>query len=463
MNRISFAIFLLAAGLLVGCGGDATMPEPTAVANGDLPGPVVTLMATNTFIPYTEAQPSPTASATPTLTPTATPSATPTPTPTPLSPAAGIALLPIISEGLERPTFLTHAFDERLFVTEQVGRIRIIENGQLLPAPFLDITDRVGATGSEQGLLGLAFHPNYGTPDAPGYGQFYVNYTDKMGDTHISRFSVLLDDPYTADPGSEEWYLRVDQPYPNHNGGMLAFGPDGYLYAGLGDGGSGGDPLNAGQSLTTLLGKILRLDVDTTPDEYAIPPDNPFVDDAEAMPEIWAYGLRNPWRFSFDRLTGDLFIGDVGQNMWEEVSFQPGGSAGGENYGWRIMEGSHCYDGGACSPASRILPIFEYDHSQGCSISGGYVYRGALYPELAGNYFVADYCQGTIWRLFPDGEGWLADLLLDSDLIISSFGEDMHGELYTLNYGLGGVYQVIPAAAAPADSVTPTPTPTATP
>jgi glucose/arabinose dehydrogenase len=254
----------------------------------------------------------------------------------------------------------------------------------------------------------------------------------------------MPDDPYHADPQSEIQYLFQDQPYPNHNGGSLAFGPDGYLYAGLGDGGSANDPLNAGQSLTTLLGKILRLDVDEVEDEYSIPPNNPFAGSTDALPEIWAYGLRNPWRFSFDRATGDLFIADVGQNQWEEVNFQPGNSSGGENYGWKIMEGMHCFQQSTCDQSGLVLPIFEYNHSQGCSITGGYVYRGVLYPEMTGNYFVADYCSGIIWRLFPDGDRWLADIVLDSDMVISSFGEDVDGEIYVLNYFSGGVYRLIP-------------------
>lgn len=444
MKRYLPIVLLIAAvWLLAGCGGGETEPPvpdstPLPDTPSSLPGPVVTIEATDTFIPLVEAQPSATPSATPTLTPTLEP------TPTPLSPITAVTLRPVLTAGLERPTFLTHAFDDRLFVLEQIGRIRIIENGQLLEQPFLDITDRVGSAASEQGLLGLAFHPQYATDGAAGEGLFFVNYTDYNGDTHISRFRVTEDDPYRADPDSEIDYLTLDQPYPNHNGGSLAFGPDGYLYAGLGDGGSANDPLGAGQSLETLLGKILRLDVDAVDGEYSIPESNPFAVETGALSEIWAYGLRNPWRFSFDRLTGDLYIADVGQSQWEEVSFQPAASAGGENYGWRTMEGTHCFQSETCDQTGLVLPIFEYDHSQGCSITGGYVYRGTQYPEMAGNYFVADYCMGTIWRLFSDGGQWLSSLVLDSDLIISSFGEDFAGELYALNYGAGGVYQVVP-------------------
>lgn len=446
MQKLLLFLLLIGGGWLFGCGGGEVEPpapaETTTTSPATaLPGPAVTLEATNTFIPLVEAQPTTTPNNTPTLPPTI--EVTVTPSPNPENPVTSIALQPVITEGLQQPTFLTHAFDERLFVIEQIGRIRIIENGQLLETPFLDITDRVGSFGSEQGLLGLAFHPRYAEEGDAGTGIFYVNYTDYNGDTHLSRFNVLADDPYRADPESEVDFLTVDQPYPNHNGGMLAFGPDGYLYAGLGDGGSANDPLGAGQSLTTLLGKILRLDVDSEPDGYTIPPTNPFTGTADGQPEIWAYGLRNPWRFSFDRQTGDLFIADVGQNQWEEVNFQPVDSPGGENYGWNVMEGAHCFQGDTCDQSGLSLPIFEYQHPQGCSISGGYIYRGAMLPQMSGNYFVADYCQGTIWRLFSDGERWQADVVLESDLIIPSFGEDVNGELYVLNYGMGGIYRLV--------------------
>ncbi|CUS02127.2 Glucose/sorbosone dehydrogenase-like protein [Candidatus Promineifilum breve] len=443
MQKLLLIVVALCGSLLIGCGGGEVeppaAPETTpVVTSATLPAPAVTLEATNTYIPFVESEPTATPNATPTL------EATTVPSPTPQSPVASVALEPVIAQGLLQPTFLTHAFDERLFVTEQVGLIRIIEDGQLLETPFLDITDRVGATASEQGLLGLAFHPDYADEGAANQGQFYVNYTDFNGDTHIARFSVMADDPYRADPDSEVDYLTVDQPYPNHNGGMLAFGPDGYLYAGLGDGGSANDPLGAGQSLTTVLGKILRLDVAAEAEAYAIPADNPFVATAGAQPEIWAYGVRNPWRFSFDRQTGDLFMGDVGQNIWEEVNFQPAASAGGENYGWNIMEATHCFESETCDQTGLTLPIFEYQHDQGCSVTGGYIYRGLLYPEMGGNYFVADYCSGIIWRLFPQGGGWLADVVLDSDLIISSFGEDVNGEVYAISYGNGGIYRITP-------------------
>lgn len=366
------------------------------------------------------------------------------PTSMPQTPVDAISLEQLPVEGLEKVTGLTHAFDERLFVIEQVGRIRIIENNELLPTPFLDIRDRVGSVDSEQGLLGLAFHPDYATPGAQYEGYFFVNYTDYSGNTRVSRFSVSENDPSRADPASEINYLVVNQPYANHNGGSLAFGPDGYLYIGLGDGGSQNDPQRNGQNTSVLLGKILRLDVDSIDGKYAIPIDNPFVNNPGARPEIWAFGLRNPWRISFDRATGDLFIADVGQNTYEEVNFQPSESHGGENYGWPIMEGNHCLSGDNCDRSGLTLPVFEYDHSQGCSISGGYIYRGQSYPSMVGNYFVSDYCSGTIWRLFHDGSRWVSDPLLDSDLIIASFGEDVHGELYVINYWYGGIFRLRP-------------------
>lgn len=441
--RTLWITFLAIVLLLAACGTDQTMPAATdspqveVVATPALAPPVV-VTATNTYVPIVQAQPS----ATPSLTPTAT--ATIEPTATPLSPVASVALEPVVAGGLQRPTWITHAGDDRLFVLEQIGRIRIIQDGQLLPEPFLDITDRVGSLSSEQGLLGLAFHPDYASEGAAGEGVFYVNYTNYGGDSRISRFRASPENPNAADKSSEIVYLSVDQPFPNHNGGIVAFGPDGYLYAGLGDGGSANDPLNAGQSLSTFLGKVLRLDVDAVDGDYAIPPDNPFSDEEAARPEIWAYGLRNPWRFSFDRATGDLYIADVGQNLYEEVNYQPASSSGGENYGWRIMEASHCFEAENCDESGLVQPVFEYDHSQGCSITGGYVYRGQAFPTMQGNYFTADYCLGTIWRLFPQDGRWLSDVVLDSDLVISTFGEDVNGELYVTDYARGAIYRLRP-------------------
>jgi glucose/arabinose dehydrogenase len=314
----------------------------------------------------------------------------------------------------------------RLFVIEQSGRIRVVENGQLIETPFLDLTDRVDSSANERGLLGLAFHPQY---EENGY--FYVNYTGSGGDTFISRFQVT-GDPNIADPASEKQLLTVDQPYPNHNGGVATFGPDGHLYLGLGDGGSGGDPLGNGQNTETLLGKILRIDVGGG-DPYSIPGDNPFGN------EIWAYGLRNPWRMSFDRATGDLWIGDVGQGAWEEINYAPHGSPGGANYGWNIMEGNHPYNG---QPQPDLIPpVAEYGHQFGCSVTGGYVYRGSM-PEWQGIYLYADYCTGYVWGLIQAEGGWQSELLFETGTQITSFGEDEAGELYFAARN-GGIYKLV--------------------
>ncbi len=340
--------------------------------------------------------------------------------------------------GLDRPLGLEAAGDGsgRLFVLEQRGRIRIVAGGSLRAEPFLDITDRVGCCG-EQGLLGLAFHPRYAEN-----GLFFVNYTERGGDTVISRFSVSAD-PDRADAGSELEVLSYEQPFANHNGGQLAFGPDGYLYVGSGDGGGAGDPGNRAQDLGSLLGKILRLDVEGSP--YAIPSDNPFASDPQARPEIWAYGLRNPWRFSFDRSTGDLYIGDVGQAAREEIDFQPAASGGGENYGWRRMEGSLCFDPpSGCNDGTLVLPVAEYGHDEGCSVTGGYVARGAGAAGLLGLYLYGDFCSGRLWGLARGGGVWESELLAETGLAISSFGEDEEGELYVVHYapGDGAVYRL---------------------
>lgn len=409
--------------------------EPTS------PPPVVDAAAeeAQNYVPMVQSDETPTPS------PVPSPTSPPPPTPTPTTPIDSIRLEPVVAGGLEKPLYLTHAFDDRLFVVEQPGRIRIIENGQLLSQPFIDLRDRVGSVGSEQGLLSLAFHPQFAEDGTPGFGKFYVNYTDAGGATTISRFSVDPANANQADKNSEVILLTVDQPYANHNGGLLKFGPDGYLYVGLGDGGSANDPLNAGQSPNTLLGSILRLDVSDGGERYGIPADNPFVGESSRLGEIWAFGVRNPWRFSFDRLTGDLYMADVGQNQWEEVNFQPATSIGGENYGWNIMEGTHCFRSAECDQTGLILPVAEYDHSQGCSVTGGYVYRGSDYPEMTGNYFFGDYCSGNIWRLYPDGNSaWGMVKVLDSNIVLPSFGEDVRGELYALNYTGGAVFRVVP-------------------
>ena len=334
----------------------------------------------------------------------------------------------LIASGLNRPIDLQPDGSGRLFVIEKAGRIRIIENGQLLETPFLNIEDRVNDSSNEMGLLGLAFHPDYAQN-----GYFFVNYTGKGGDTFISRFQVS-GDPNSANPPSEVNLLRINQPFPNHNGGGLDFGPDGYLYAGLGDGGAAGDPQGNGQKTTTLLGKILRLDVDTV-QPYAIPSDNPFDN------EIWHYGLRNPWRISFDPLTGDLYIGDVGQGTWEEIDFVPAGSRGGLNFGWDYYEGNHDYDPQGIA-GEYVFPVAEYSHAEGgCSVTGGYVYRGAML-EWNGIYLYGDYCTGYVWGLIKSVNGWQVQLLFDTDANITSFGQDEAGEVYLVADG-GQVYKLV--------------------
>ena len=353
---------------------------------------------------------------------------------------------------------------DRLFVLNQKGRIHIITNGETLKTPFLDISDRVHGSltpGSEEGLLGLAFHPDYKTN-----GYFYLNYVNKNDSSIVSRFSVT-DNPNIADEGTEKMILGIPQPFGNHNGGHLAFGPkDGMLYIGFGDGGKWGDPYNNSQDLKTLLGAILRINVDKG-DPYTIPPDNPFFNDTGKRSEIFCYGLRNPWRFSFDRETSDLIIGDVGQNLWEEINWLTWDESLGANFGWRIMEGNHCYDPEEfCDTTGLIMPVFEYPNNAsymkiligmdereatGCSVTGGYVYRGNDNPVLWGTYIFGDYCTGRIWSFklkngkptkFKNLRPELKKHSRDVPLFISSFGEDSSGELYVVDY-LGAVYKFI--------------------
>ncbi len=344
----------------------------------------------------------------------------------------------VVVGGLSAPVYLAAPTgDSRLFVVEQAGRVRIVEGGQLMATPFLDITDRV-VSGGERGLLSIAFHPLY---DSNGY--FYVSYTGDGGDSRIERYSVT-GDPNVADPASAKLILTVSQPFSNHNGGLIAFGPDGMLYIGLGDGGSGGDPQGHGQNTSTLLGSLLRIDVDGG-DPYAVPAGNPFVGGVGAD-EIWAYGLRNPWRFSFDRTAGNLYVADVGQNAWEEVNVVAA-SAAGLNYGWNVMEGAHCFASDPCDTNGLVLPAVEYGHSQGCSITGGYVYRGTAIPEIQGHYFYSDYCRGFL-RSFRFTGGSVADQrqwdVGDVGNVLS-FGEDGSGELYILS-GNGNVYRLVAAS-----------------
>lgn len=319
----------------------------------------------------------------------------------------------------------------RLWVVEQRGRIRVARNGVVAEAPVLDITSRVSCCG-ERGLFSIAFPPGFNTKR-----YFYVNYTNLAGNTVVSRFRLTGDD--TADPASETLVLGVDQPFANHNGGHIAFGPDGFLYIGMGDGGGGGDPMGNAQNLNALLGKILRIDVESGTQPYAVPPSNPFVGRAGARGEVWSYGWRNPWRFTWDRATSDLYIADVGQAQWEEVNFEPAGSRGGGNYGWNIMEGAHCFGAASCNMQGLVQPVAEYNHDQGCSVTGGFVYRGRRYPALRGIYFYGDYCNGNIWGLRRAATGWESQMLLNTNLSITSFGEDEDGELYIADQQVGAV------------------------
>lgn len=346
-----------------------------------------------------------------------------------------------VTGGLMHPVSITHAGDSRLFIVQQEGQIVIFDGTRVLSQPFLDLSALV-SSGGERGLLGLAFHPDYAHN-----GRFFVDYTDRNGNTVIARYTVSAGNPNIADPNSRVQLLFVTQPFANHNGGQLQFGPDGYLYIGMGDGGSGGDPGNRAQNLGELLGKLLRVDVDGEP--YAIPPSNPFLTRSGARPEIWAYGLRNPWRFSFDRATGDLWIADVGQGTWEEIDFQPASSIGGANYGWRRMEATHCFNPSSnCNDGTLVLPVIEYGHTNGaCSVTGGYVYRGARYPRLQGTYVYGDYCNGVIWGgTMAQNQSVTSRVLLDTNLSISTFGEDANGEIYVADYDRGQIYRLTDTA-----------------
>lgn len=414
-----------------------TRPEsqPTATAT---PRPIATSQpaATDTLLPPTVPQP---ATEGPVPTPTAT---TPPASPTHavFDPTAFSLDLQLIASNLDAPVYATHASDGsgRLFVVEKHGTIRIVAGGAVKPTPFLDIRSMVGSRGSEQGLLSVAFHPDY-----PANGFFFVDYTDTNGNTVVARYHVS-DDPDVADPNSARTILTLDQPAANHNGGLLLFGPDGYLYIGTGDGGGAGDPRGNAQNPQVLLGKMLRLDVDSS-EPYAIPTGNPFISDPAVRDEIWALGLRNPWRYSFDRATGDFYIADVGQNRYEEIDFQPAGSRGGENYGWNIMEGFHCFSPGAnCDQTGLTLPVAEYSHDLGCSVTGGYVYRGTAFPRMAGAFYFGDFCSGRIWALYRNAAGqWTTAQMLQPGLGISSFGEDEAGELYVTDLGSGRLYRLV--------------------
>jgi len=353
------------------------------------------------------------------------------------------------ASGLNKPLFVTHAGDERVFIVEKDGYIRIAsQQGVVQTTAFLNIDARVKSTGNEQGLLGLAFHPNY-----KNNGYFYVNYTNSTNETVVSRFSVSATNPNLADANSELILINIPQPYTNHNGGCLLFGHDGYLYIGMGDGGSGGDPNNYAQSTTSLLGKMLRLDVDNG-NPYAIPPSNPYVGSSPIPDEIWAFGLRNPWRFSFDRWNGDLWIGDVGQDAWEEVDYVAFGSDPAPNFGWRCFEGNAPYNPSGCQPSgSYDAPIYVYANngSTGCSMTGGYRYRGGRFSSMNGTYFHTDYCTGFIWQTRSNGSGgWTTtqgSAFQSYDLV--SFGEDAFGELYIMGLSSGTIWRMSDTTSQP--------------
>ena len=426
------------------------MEMSLTVTEGDAP-PAEQDAATETPAPEEEA-----AEGAPTQTPApeeeaaeAAPTETPVAEEEAEAPTGAVALVKV-ADGLADPISVAAPQDGsgRLFIVERIGRIRIVQDGQLLDEPFLDLQNTVQAGFLEQGLLGLAFHPGYAEN-----GRFFVSYTDfaTNGDSFIVEYAVS-DDPNLADDESARVILSQDQPYINHNGGSIHFGPDGYLYAAFGDGGLAGDPYRNAQDLSTLLGKILRIDVDAPGGGgrgYAIPADNPFAGQVlasgaagaasqdgsylpDTRPEIWAYGVRNPWQFSFDSATGDLYIADVGQNMWEEVNFQAAGAPGGANYGWPVQEGTHCYPDTAECGSLGVAPVAEYAHSDGsCSVTGIGVYRGQVSTSLDGTYFYADYCSGKVWSLLDAGSGAASNTLaLDLEAQISGAGSDEAGELY---------------------------------
>jgi glucose/arabinose dehydrogenase len=352
--------------------------------------------------------------------PPSSPGAVETQPPAPHRVKLKLKLVPVV-ETLSNPTHVTAAPNEpnRLYVVEQAGRIRIVANGKVLARPFLDIRDRVGSEFDEQGLLSMAFHPDYADNSL-----FYVNFTDRSGDTRVVEFRAAT----SSSPESVREVLFVDQPYANHNGGQLAFGPDGRLYVGMGDGGGGGDPDGRAQDLSSRLGKLLRLNVD----------------EPGAQWEIVAFGLRNPWRFSFDRETGDLYLGDVGEKQWEEIDFVPRGESRLLNFGWDVYEGTHRFETEDINGAGELMqPIFEYDHGQGCSVNGGHVYRGKRIPAARGRYFFGDYCTGRIWSLIVK-DGRATDVRIHSFKVgaLSSFGEDAHGELLLVTHGGDTIYRL---------------------
>jgi glucose/arabinose dehydrogenase len=423
---------LLMSVLLAACGAPAPTPSPDAT-------PTPTPRATVTPIPIPSRPSDP-------------PTPSPIPTAVPIADDPPALALEEIAR-VEQPVSIAAGADGFLYVNERRGRIIAIEPTSGMTRVVLDITDRVGSEGSEQGLLGFALHPDFQGLNL----RAFVHYTDRGGDTVLSEFSVPdFARPALFDPATERVLLQVDQPFTNHNGGQLAFGPDGFLWFGLGDGGSGGDPLGNGQNRSALLGKILRLDVDADPTgdrEYAIPADNPFADGTEGAPEAFLIGLRNPWRFSFDRATGALWIADVGQSAFEEVNrVEDPVAEGGANLGWNVMEATSCYAAAGCSSDGLVLPVAQYGRDLGCSVTGGFVYRGASITGLAGWYLFSDYCTGLLFGVRSDapipaaGEAApLPRILLRTGANVSTFGEGADGELYLADIGSGAIYRIVAA------------------
>ena len=355
-----------------------------------------------------------------------------------------------IASGLASPVDIVCSYNSLLFVVEQGGDVEIIENGQPRNAPFLSISVRGGG---EQGLLGMAFDPDY-----ENNGYFYVNYIPATGSnrTVVSRFSVSAQSEFLADPNSELEIISIAQPYSNHNAGDLNFGPDGFLYIAMGDGGAGGDPENYSQNTGSLLGKVLRIDVSNAnaAQPYTIPASNPFVGPGNPLDEIWSVGWRNPWRFSFDSVSGDMWVGDVGQGAREEVSFEAVNDPGGKNYGWRCYEGNNTFNTQGCSDISNyVFPVFDYPTSGGnCSAVGGYVYRGSEYSNLYGKYIFSDFCSGRFWALTPDGQGgFSSELLLDNSMRPSAFGQGENGDLFVADLATGTIQKIVGEASLPVE------------
>lgn len=422
MPRRSHIAATLGLLLLVGCAGPNSLSSASTTSLAPLASTLATQVAPNASVPPTQVPG-----------PSAPPVAGEAPT---------LTLEPVVS-GLDAPldVAVRPADPEAMYVAEQAGRVRVVRDGVVAATPYLDIAGQVQA-GGERGLLGIAFHPD------PEDGRLFVYYTALDGAQVLSSFGSTLDAD-AADPESETMILRMEDQFGNHNGGALAFGSDGYLYIGTGDGGGAGDPLGSGRSLDTLLAKILRIDIDRTgPDgtAYGIPPDNPYTDGRGARPEIWATGLRNPWRIRFDRGTDDLWIGDVGQGAREEIDVAPTGVSG-LDFGWNAMEGSRCFEPAAdCETEGLTLPITEYGHDEGCSVTGGAVYRGDAQPALLGWYVFADFCSGRFWVLDADAAGpRQATDALESGRSISAIAEDWAGELYATDLGSGHLLRIVAA------------------